>query len=229
MAERDVELRLASVARALDAEAPVFDPAVLRAPGNGGARRRIVAFAILIVLGGIISAPSAISALRDLFEVEWVSELGPVGEVAPAFTGRPTTLDEAQLTVPFHLRTIPSLGVPHGAYVRDDIRGGMVTVAYDGGRIRLTQWPAPRVQARATVVPVSGTVDEVSVGDFRALWIVGTARGTFTLIGADGTVHRELFDVADGALIWEDAGVAFLLQGAATSADAARLAADVTS
>jgi hypothetical protein len=58
-----------------------------------------------------------------------------------------------------------------------------------------------------------------------ALWIEGTARGTFTLIGADGGVHRERFDVDAGVLLWKEDGIAFLLQGAESRLDATRLAA----
>jgi hypothetical protein len=58
-----------------------------------------------------------------------------------------------------------------------------------------------------------------------ALWIEGTARGTFTLIGADGAVHKERFDVGKGVLLWKEDGIAFLLKGATRSAEAARIAA----
>ena len=91
---------------------------------------------------------------------------------------------------------------------------------------RSGRWPTS--SARAAVVPSSGTAEEVTVGGLRALWIAGTARGTFTVIGADLAVHKELFDVAAGALLWQDDGVAFLLQGAGTKEDAARLAAAAT-
>ncbi len=134
-------------------------------------------------------------------------------------------LAEAQTTVAFPVRTIASLGAPDAAYVRDDIVGGMVSVTYDDGRIRLTQWSIADVGARAAVVPSSGTAEEIAVGGgLRAIWIAGTARGTFTVIGADLAVHKELFDVAAGALLWQDAGVAFLLQGAGTKENAALLA-----
>ena len=53
----------------------------------------------------------------------------------------------------------------------------------------------------------------------------GAARGTFTLVGADGTVHREAFEVSPGALLWQRAGMAFLLQGAGSRENAVRLAA----
>jgi hypothetical protein len=103
----------------------------------------------------------------------------------------------------------------------------MVTVAYAGGQTLLTQWPATDVHARIAVVPVSGTADEITVDGLRALWTAGAARGTFTLVGADRAVHRERFDVADGALLWEDDGVAFLLQGAGTKSYATQIASNV--
>ena len=95
---------------------------------------------------------------------------------------------------------ISSLGAPDEARVRDDIAGGMATIVYRGGSILLTQWRATDVAARIALVPVSGAAEDVTVGDLPALWIEGTARGTFTLIGADGTVHRESFDVGTGVL-----------------------------
>ena len=77
---------------------------------------------------------------------------------------------------------------------------------------------------RITIVPATGTEEQVSVGDVPALWIAGTARGTISVVGADGLAHRELFDVSDGALLWRDGGIAYLLQGAGTRTNAAELA-----
>jgi hypothetical protein len=104
----------------------------------------------------------------------------------------------------------------------------MATVAYRDGRILLTQWPAARVDARIAIVPASGRATETKVGRLPALWIEGTARGTFTLIGADSGVHRERFDVGAGVLLWKADGMAFLLQGADSRRDATRLAAEVS-
>jgi alkanesulfonate monooxygenase SsuD/methylene tetrahydromethanopterin reductase-like flavin-dependent oxidoreductase (luciferase family) len=59
------------------------------------------------------------------------------------------------------------------------------------------------------------------------LTIEGTARGTFTLIGADGAVHRESFEVGTGVLLWNDDAMTFLLQGAGSKAEAMRFAAEV--
>jgi hypothetical protein len=81
------------------------------------------------------------------------------------------------------------------------------------------------VDARIAVVPATGRAVETKVGRLPALWIEGTARGTFTLIGADGGVHRERFDVDAGVLLWKNDGIAFLLQGAESRLDATRLAA----
>jgi hypothetical protein len=124
------------------------------------------------------------------------------------------------------VRTISSLGPPVAARVRDDIAGGMVTIAYRGGPL-LTQWRTTDVHARIAIVPVGGNVEDVRVGSLAALWIEGTARGTFTLVGADGAVHRESFEVSPGVVLWKDDGMTFLLQGAGPKADALRLAAEV--
>jgi hypothetical protein len=223
----DLDDRLRAVAHALDAEAPVLDPAVLRAGRPRGLRVTLVALAVAAALAAVAAAPAAVSALRDLFTVESVPELGPVPYgVAPAILGPQVPPETVRTAAPFHVATIPSLAPADAAYARQDVGGGMVTLAY--GSILLTQWDASAVQAHVAVVPVSGTAEEVSVGSGRALWIAGTARGTLTLIGADGAVHRELFGVTEGSLLWEEDGVAMLLQGADPKAEAIRVAAEVS-
>jgi hypothetical protein len=157
-------------------------------------------------------------------------------DVTAPFDGVQVTPEEVRTAFPFGARTIPSLGTPHAAFKRIDIAGGMVSVTYDEGRIALTQWPADRVDARIALVPTSGTAEDVKIGRLPALWIEGTARGTFTLIGADpftligadGTVHKERFDVEKGALLWKQDGVALLLQGAGSKERATKLAAEAS-
>jgi hypothetical protein len=224
MTEHQLELRLRAVARALDADAPAFDPALLR-----GAPRRlrtaVVALAAVAALG-VAAAPGAVSALQSLFGVDEVKELGPVPYgVAPPFAGREVPPGAVQNAAPFRVRMIASQGAPDAAYVRDDITGGMVTVVY--GETLLTQWRETDVDARIAIVPASGTAEDVKVGRLPALWIEGTARGTFKLIGADGATHRERFDVGEGLLLWKQDGMAFLLQGAPTKLKATQLAGEV--
>jgi hypothetical protein len=228
MAEHELELRLRAVARALDAQAPTFDPAVLRDAPRRRIRPKVVALAAAVALVALAAAPAAVSGLRDLFGVDEVKDLGPVApDVTPPFEGRQVPPHELQRAVPFPVRTISAHGAPDAAYVRDDIAGGMATVVYRDGRILLTQWPADRVDARIAVVPASGRAEKTRVGGLPALWIEGTARGTFTLIGADGGIHRERFDIGTGVLLWKEDGIAFLLQGAGSKVEATRLAAEV--
>ena len=220
----ELELRLRAVVRELEARAPAFDTGRLRA---ARARRRgtAVALVAVVALAAVTASPTAVSALRDLFDVDEVQELGPLAPgVAPPFAGRRVPVDAVGVSVPFPVRAISSLGAPDEARVRDDIAGGLVTLAYEGGRIRLSQWRASDVQARIALVPVSGVADDVVVGALPALWIEGTARGTFSLIGADGAVHRESFDIGAGALLWNDRGTTFLLQGAGSRVEAISLA-----
>jgi hypothetical protein len=119
---------------------------------------------------------------------------------------------------------LSSEGQPTAAYTRDDIAGGMVTLAY-GDKLLLAQWPDKRIDTRITIVPTSGTAEDVKIGKLPGLWIEGTSRGIFTLIGADGAVHKERFDVEKGALLWKEDGVALLLQGAGSKEKATKLAA----
>jgi len=163
--------------------------------------------------------PAAVSAVRDLFEVESVPELGPLEPgVAPPYEGRVVAATDVQASVPFRVRPISSLGTPDEARVRDDVAGGMVTLVYRSGGIVLTQWRTSDVRSRIALVPTAGRAEDVAVGDRPALWVEGAARGTFTLTGADGAVHRETFEASPGVLLWRDDGTTFLLQGAGTRA-----------
>jgi hypothetical protein len=228
MAEHELELRLRAAARELDARAPAFDVGRLRSVPRRRLRRRVVAFACVVALVGVAAVPAAVSAFQHLFDVDEVSELGPLAPgVAPPFEGRSVPANEVQASVPFRVRMIASLGAADEARVRDDIKGGMATIVYRGGAILLTQWRTADVAGRIALVPVSGAAEDVTVGDLPALWIEGTARGTFTLIGADGTVHRESFDVGTGVLMWNDEAMTFLLQGAGSKSEAIRLSAEI--
>jgi hypothetical protein len=217
----ELELRLEAVARELDARAPSFDVTLLRpVPRRRG---RIVA---LVAVLAVVAAPVTVAAYQHLFVVDEVPELGPLpyGVAAP-FAGRAVPADAVQAETTWRVRAISSLGAPDEARVRDDIVGGMVTVVY--GHVQLMQWPTANVNARIALVPVSGKAEDVEVAGLRALWIEGTARGTLTLTGADGAIHRESFEVGDGALLWKADGMTFLLQGAGSRSAAIRLAGDV--
>jgi hypothetical protein len=231
MTDHELELRLRAVACAIDAEAPAFDTSALRSTPSRRRRTTIVALAAALAIVGAAAAPAAVSGLRSLFGIEKVQELGPVPPDVvgplPLFEARGVPLD-ALGKLPFAVHTLSSAGRPTAAYARDDIAGGMVTLAY-GDRLFLTQWPDKRVDARITIVPTSGRAENVKVGSLPGLWIEGTARGTFTLIGADGAVHKERFEVEKGALLWKQDGLAFLLQGAGSADEAIRLAAGASS
>jgi hypothetical protein len=227
MSEHPLELRLQAAARSLDSVAPAFDPSVLRDARRPVLRRRVVGIAAALAVVGAL-APAAFSGLNELFGVDEVEDLGPVpADVVgplPLLQARSITLDELA-KVPFAVHMLSSEGRPTAAYTRDDIAGGMVTLVY-GDRLLLTQWPDKRIDTRVTIVPTSGTAETVKIGSLPGLWIEGTARGIFTLIGADGTTHKERFEVEKGALLWKQDGVALLLQGAGTKEKASKIAAE---
>jgi hypothetical protein len=225
MTDRDLELRLLGVARELDREAPSFDPRRLREAPRGR-RRALVPLLGALVLAAAALAPAAVSSFQRLFDVDEVPELGPLDPgVAAPFPGRAVPVETVQAAAPFHVLTIASLGTPDAARVRDDVMGGMVTLVY--GQTLLTQWRSTDVDARIALVPRDGEVEDVAIGGAPALWIEGSARGTFTLTGADGTIHREAFEVSPGVLLWRAQGHELLLQGASSKEEALRLAADV--
>ena len=155
MSEHPLEARLRTVARALDADAPAFDPAVLRAAPHRHPRRTVIMLAAA-ALAVATAAPAAISALRDLFDVELVPELTVAPNAVGPYLGPPVPFEVARTSVAFRVRTIPALGTPDSYHMRPDIKGGMVTVAYGGSRILLSQWHAADVGTRISVVPAGG-------------------------------------------------------------------------
>lgn len=220
MTDHTLEQRLYAAAQALDAVAPAFDARQIVRP-----RRRLrwaLAVALATVLVGAAVQPSALSAVARFLGVTQVDQLAPLEGVSGPFLGEAFPREGAQRFVDFRIRTIAVLGEPRQFHARNDLVGGMVTVSYAGG-IVLSQWSARDVAATVEVVPANGVAEDVG----SAVWIAGEARGTFVVTGADGALHREEFVVRSGALVWEHAGVGFLLQGAGSKADAVRLASSV--
>jgi hypothetical protein len=226
MPDHELELRLAGAARALDVRAPAFDASLLRDGPPRRIRRGVIGLICVVGLAGVAAGPATVSALRGLFDVDRVPALGPREPgVAPAYAGRVVPVSAVQASSSFRVRLIRSLGKPDEARVRDDIQGGMITLVYRSRGLLLTQWRTTDVHARIAVVPDAGSAETVDVRGTPALWVEGAARGTFTLVGADGATHRESFGVSPGVLLWREGGMSFLLQGARTERAATRLAA----
>jgi hypothetical protein len=182
---------------------------------------------VIIACVGAIAAPAAVSAFKALFDVDRVPALSPHEPgVAPPFAGRSVPVDTLRFSMPFRVRMISSLGTPDEARVRDDIAGGM-SVVYEDEGLLLSQWRTTDIQPRIALVPNAGHAEDVKVGPHPGLWVEGSARGTFTLTGADGTIHRERFEVSAGALLWQAGRMTFLLQGADSKPVAIGLGADV--
>ena len=201
MTEPELERRLRAAAGALDAEIPAFDLGRLRRPRQRRIRRSVLIIACVVGFVCAVAAPVGVSAFRGLFDIDRV----------PALTSRE-----------------PGVTPPDEARVRDDISGGMATVVYRDEGVLLTQWRASDVHPRVALIPDAGRAEDVKVGPHAGLWIEGSARGTFTLTGADGMIHRERFEVSSGALLWRAGAMSFLLQGAGSKEEAIRLAADVS-
>ncbi len=226
MTEREAEQQLRAAALALDALAPPFDPALLRAGRRPRVRWLLAVAAGTAVLAGLVVEPAALSSVARFLGVTSVDELTPRVDVAPPILGPAVSGEAAARHVAFPLREITALGEPERFYGREDVGGGMVSMSYAGGVV-LTQWSADAVDASVEVVATRGVAEDAAVGSSPAMWIAGEARGTFVVVGADGELHREAFDVRDGVLAWEAAGVGFLLRGARSKDDAVRLAASV--
>jgi len=228
MTERELEQRLVATARLLDGETPAFDLARLGGRPRRQFRRSVVIIACVVALLCAIAAPVAVSAFEALFDVDRVPALRPAEPgVTPPYAGRSVPVDQLRFNVPFRVRMISSLGTPDEARVRDDIAGGMSTVVYKDEGLLLSQWRTADIQPRIALVPDAGHAEDVKVGRHPGLWIDGSARGTFVLTGADGTIHRERFEVGSGALLWHADGMTFLLQGADSRSAAIGLAAKV--
>jgi RNA polymerase sigma-70 factor (ECF subfamily) len=184
-------------------------------------RELAIAGAVVLALAVALAvSPGARSAALSVLDripgltidrVDQVHEFG--SDVAGPYQGERVPLDYALMVTDFRPR---GLDQPvHVAYTRNDVQGGMVTLAYASPAVSVTEWSAAPSSAAFEVLRDGATVEEVEIGGVPGVWIEGGARATYTFIGADGQRHHEALATDRPLLLWQRDGIAFRLEGAA--------------
>jgi hypothetical protein len=181
----------------------------------------LLALTALLVLSP--SARAAVRAVLDLIPgvaVEHVDALPSRGaDVAPPFLGELGSVSAAHRLTSFTPAFPPKT---QRIYVRNDVVGGMVTFVL-ADDVTLTEWWSGTGAAAFDVLG-DGGLREIDVGGEDGVWIDGTARATYTYIGADKQRHFEALEPRGTLLLWQRGRVAFRLEGAPSLDDALRIA-----
>jgi hypothetical protein len=150
----------------------------------------------------------------------------PVGSVPNRGFGQPVTLDEAQAAVPFDIRLPddPELGDPDGVFLAPVPAGGTVTLAWgdrpsfpadeDGIGLVITQFRADIGPETFEKLILEGTsVEKVMVNGQPGWWVEGGVHAFFYR-DATGEIVDTTLRLVGSTLLWEEAGVAYRVEGA---------------
>jgi hypothetical protein len=212
-------------------------------------RRRVLAFAVflLVLLAGTLAAiPGTRTAIADLLGFDGVrievdaSRTPPAARFDKLGLGQPVTLEEARKLSHFRLRTLESarLGTPE-IYFAPFPAGGQVTFIYRAsGSLRESAETGVGLlftQFRADIhedVVVHKNVDQgarvevLDIGGSKGYWV----QGPHAFYGYTDENDVDVFEearAAGNALLWQEGGMTYRIEGAITKAEALALAASL--
>ncbi|HVH64701.1 MAG TPA: hypothetical protein VM674_01600 [Candidatus Acidoferrum sp.] len=233
---------LSEAVRARIALAPVL-PIRRRVLWRDPVRLALVAAVLLVVVGAAaLINPASRDAIAHFFHVRGVvvsrapSPLPSLSPISPLDLGQRTTLDAAQSVVSFKIVVPPDLGAPDAVYVRTDIPGGEVALAYKPRpgipMVRETQLGLLVTEFRGDLNPnlfqktlgPDTKLVETSVHGEDAWWIEGQPHEVIVQTSANNYTQEQL-RLAANTLIWSHAGVTYRIESDLSQADAMRVAA----
>jgi hypothetical protein len=196
--------------------------------------RRALALALvglLVLAGGVFAAvPSVRDAVLEFFglqgaTVERREQLPPAPELRPLRLGQRTTLEQAAVVLGFTPLVPADPGRPDGVYVRRDIPGGELALAY-GPRpglpeARTTGLGLLVTEFRGDLVPeligkLAGgatAIEELTLDGERAVWIEGGSH-FFFYRRPDGQMRERELRLAANVLLLEQGNMLVRLEGA---------------
>ncbi len=140
--------------------------------------------------------------------------------------GTPVTLLEAELSVPFELRTPVALGEPDGVYIADFPQADVVTFVYgepDEPELLLSQFLAEvDIGLVDKQVQMGIPIEPVTIDGEPGYWVGGEHNLLFT--SPEGDVYESESRLAGNTLVWTSEGITFRLEGELTKAEALEIA-----
>jgi hypothetical protein len=196
--------------------------------------RRALALALvglLVLAGGVFAAvPSVRDAVLDFLglqgaTVERREQLPPAPELRPLRLGQRTTLEQAANVLGFTPLVPADPGSPNGVYVRRDIPGGELALAYRARpglpEARTTGLGLLVTEFRGDLVPeligkLAGgatALEELTLDGERAVWIEG-GEHFFFYRRPDGQTSERDLRLAANVLLLEQGNMLVRLEGA---------------
>jgi hypothetical protein len=241
----------ATPALAARVRARIAAPAIVRRP-RFQSRWALAAAAVLVVLAALIAYAPSREAIASWINVHTiftrVNQLPtpsplPSGSLGKRLgLGDPTTLQQAQSKVSWHIAVPASLGRPDEVYLQLPPEGppqGEVTLVYKsrpglkssgqtGVAVLITEANgAVDAQFFGKMLGDGTTLEEVTVNGHRGYWISGQPH-IFFFIDAGGQFRMETMRLATNTLIIDDNGTVIRIEGDLTKAQALEIAASLS-
>lgn len=238
-------------ARVLARIAAPAAPALVRRPWFQS-RWALAAAAVLVVVAALVAYTPTRVAIANWINVHTiftrVTELptpspqpsGPLGKRLGL--GNPTTLDQAQSKVTWHILVPASLGQPDEVYLQlppDGPPQGEVTLVYKSrpgvktsgqtGVAVLVTEASGKVDAQmfGKMLGTGTNLEEVTVNGHQGYWISGQPH-VFFFIDANGNFRDETLRLATNTLLIDDNGTVIRIEGDLTKAQALEIASSVS-
>jgi hypothetical protein len=212
--------------------APAVEPR-LNAPGRRSWRRPLaVALALVAVaLATALAVPHARAAILRFFgfesvRIEFVDRLPAIRPTGTLELGRRTSIEEAAELAAFEILA-PSpeeVGTPDAVYIDADGRVSFLFGSEDSVRLLVTEFVGTSVPGIVKKIAGSGTrVEYLVIAGATAYWLEG-APHFFAYVDEHGELREETLRVAGNVLLWQRGSTVLRLEGAATRAQALRIA-----
>jgi hypothetical protein len=241
----------ATPALAARVRARIQEPAAAQRPWFQS-RWALAAAAVLVVLAALLAYTPSREAIASWINVHTifnrVNQLptpsplpsGPIGKRLGL--GNPTTLDQAQSKLGWHILVPASLGPPDEVYLQlppDGPPQGEVTLVYKsrpglktagetGVAVLVTEANgAVDTQMFGKMLGNGTTLEEVTVNGHKGYWIAGQPH-VFFFIDADGKFRDETLRLATNTLLIDDNGTVVRIEGNLTKTQALGIAASLS-
>lgn len=241
----------ALAARVLARIAAPAAPALVRRPWFRS-RWALAAAALLVVVAALVAYTPTRVAIANWINAHTiftrVTELptpspqpsGPLGKRLGL--GNPTTLDQAQSKVTWHILVPASLGQPDEVYLQlppDGPPQGEVTLVYKSrpgvktsgqtGVAVLVTEASGKVDAQmfGKMLGTGTNLEEVTVNGHQGYWISGQPH-VFFFIDANGNFRDETLRLATNTLLIDDSGTVIRIEGDLTKAQALEIASSLS-